>query len=97
MIPEFCKYDRSHRNLREFLTFQDDVLSPRGQALISASQNIDLNTTGSRAMAAVLMTFAEMEARKASDRMKATIQFCCKKENILARNRLVASRMMIKY
>ncbi len=73
-------YDRSHRNLREFLAFQDDILSPRGQALISASQNIDLNTTDGRAMASVLMTFAEMEARKASDRMKATIQFRREKE-----------------
>jgi DNA invertase Pin-like site-specific DNA recombinase len=73
-------YDRSHRNLREFLAFQDDTLSPRGQALISASQNIDLNTTDGRAMASVLMTFAEMEARKASDRMKATIQYRREKE-----------------
>jgi len=72
--------DRSHRNLREFLAFQDDQLSPRGQALISASQNIDLNTTDGRAMASVLMTFAEMEARKTSDRMKATIQFRREKE-----------------
>ena len=73
-------YDRSHRNLREFLAFQDDTLSPRRQALISASQNIDLNTTDGRAMASVLMAFAEMEARKASDRMKATIKFRRQKE-----------------
>jgi hypothetical protein len=48
-------YDCSHRNLREFLAFQDDVLSPRGQALISASQNIDLNTTVVRASGAAAL------------------------------------------
>jgi DNA invertase Pin-like site-specific DNA recombinase len=68
-------FDRDHRNLREFLAFHDDELHPRDQKLISATQNIDVSTTDGRAMASVLMAFAEMESRKASDRMKDTINF----------------------
>lgn len=67
--------DRSHRNLREFLAFYDDLLAPRGLALISATQDLNLATADGRAMASVLMTFAEMESRKAGERMAATIAY----------------------
>lgn len=67
--------DRDHRNVREFLAFYDDELAARGQTLISATQNIDVSTTDGRVMASVLMAIAEMESRKASDRMRDTINF----------------------
>ena len=68
-------YDRSHRNVKEFLTFYDNHLAPRGLRLISATQNIDLSTADGRAMASVIMAFAEMESRKAGERMAATIRY----------------------
>lgn len=64
-------YDRSHRNVKEFLAFYDDILAPVGRTLISATQNIDLSTADGRAMATVILAFAEMESRKASERMEA--------------------------
>lgn len=64
-------YDRSHRNVREFLNFYDTVLAPAGRTLISATQNIDLSTADGRAMATVILAFAEMESSKASERMTA--------------------------
>ena len=67
--------DRSHRNVREFLAFYDDLLAPRGLALISATQDLNLATAAGRAMASVLMTFAEMESRIAGERMASTIRY----------------------
>jgi DNA invertase Pin-like site-specific DNA recombinase len=64
-------YDRSHRNVKEFLSFYDDALAPVGRTLISATQNLDLATADGRLMATVMMGFAEAEARKASERMTA--------------------------
>ena len=66
--------DRSHRNVKEFLNFHDEQLEPRGLALISATQDLNLATADGRAMASVVMAFAEMESRKASERMTATIK-----------------------
>jgi site-specific DNA recombinase len=68
-------YDRSHRNVREFLHFYDTVLAPAGRTLISATQNLDLSTAQGRAMASVLMAFAELESRIASERMSQTIRY----------------------
>lgn len=62
-------YDRSHRNVAEFLNFYDTVLAPAGRTLISATQNLDLATADGRAMVTVILAFAEMEARKGSERM----------------------------
>jgi DNA invertase Pin-like site-specific DNA recombinase len=64
-------YDRSHRNVKEFLAFYDEVLAPAGRTLISTTQNLDLVTADGRLMATVVMGFAEAEARKASERMTA--------------------------
>lgn len=61
--------DRSHRNVKEFLTFYDDLLEPRGLTLISATQNIDLASADGRYMATILMGYGEMESRKAAERM----------------------------
>lgn len=66
-------YDRSHRNVREFLGFADN-LALLGKRLISASQNIDMGTADGRMMASVLMAFSEGESRKASERTRATIK-----------------------
>lgn len=73
-------YDRSHRNVKEFLMFYDNHLAPRGLRLISATQNIDLSTADGRAMASVIMAFAEMESRKAGERMSATVRYKVEQE-----------------
>lgn len=68
-------YDRSHRNVKQFLGFYDDLLEPRDLTLISATQNIDLATNQGRMIASILMSVAEGEARETSDRMRRHIRY----------------------
>lgn len=72
--------DRAYRNVKEFLSFYDNVLAPAGRTLISATQEIDMSTAQGRAMASLLMTFAEMESRIAGERFSATIRFRMRSE-----------------
>lgn len=68
-------YDRSHRNVRDALSFFDDILAPYRIRYISVTNNLDLSTPDGRAWFINRMNQAEYEARKARDRMEKTIKY----------------------
>ncbi len=63
------KLDRLSRSLRDILTIIEDIFTPHGVALISATESIDSSTPAGRAMLSVLGTFAQFEREQDSERV----------------------------
>lgn len=63
------KLDRLSRSLRDILTLIEDDFTPKGIALISATESIDTSTPAGRAMLSVLGTFAQFEREQDAERV----------------------------
>lgn len=69
----FWRVDRLARSIVDFATLMDEA-ERAGVALVSATEPVDLSTPMGRAMASIVATFAELEARTIGARMKSTIE-----------------------
>ena len=63
------KLDRLSRSLRDTLAIIEDVLQPRGVALVSTTESIDTATPAGRMMLNMLASFAQLEREQDSDRV----------------------------
>lgn len=72
------KLDRLSRSLRDILTIIEDIFTPNGVTLISATESIDTSTPGGRAMLSVLGTFAQFEREQDSERVSMVHQSLAK-------------------
>lgn len=64
-------YTKTHRNVKEYLSFYDEHIAPFGKILVDVTNPLlDLRKADGRFMATVFMAGAEHHARKTSDLMK---------------------------
>lgn len=69
-------YTKTHRNVKDYLTFYDTHLAPNGKALIDVTNPmLDLRTADGRFMATVFMAGAEHHARKTRELIKKKVHF----------------------